>query len=200
MTTLGRNLGGTVKGIIFNLIEDAFVADHGDVLWDQVLAEAGVSGCYTALGTYATGDLTALVAAGARRLEISEAVLLRSLGRRAIQGLAAHSPRFFEPHNSVTPFLLTLNDVIHREVRKLHVDADPPEFGFEQEGPERLVVHYRSRRQLCALAEGMIEGAAHMFGQTSDLLHRECTHQGADHCIMLATFSPATAGAGDGRR
>lgn len=189
-----------MKGIIFNLVEDAFVAEHGEVLWDQVLDDAGVSGCYTALGNYPTDDLTALVTAGARRLDQSEAELLRSLGRRAIGGLATHSPRFFEPHDSVTPFLLTLNDVIHTEVRKLHVDADPPEFWFEQEGPERLVVHYRSRRQLCALAEGMIEGAARLFDQTADLVHQECTHRGADHCVMLAVFSPTAAGAGDARR
>lgn len=188
-----------MKGIIFNLVEEAFVADHGEVLFDQLLDDAGVTGHYTALGTYPTSELTALVAAGARRLEMPEADLLRSLGLRAIQGLAAHSPRFFESHDSVTPFLLTLNDVIHAEVRKLHADADPPKFWFEREGPERLLIHYRSRRQLCALAEGMIEGAARLFGQSADLLHRDCTFRGADHCVMLATFSTATAEAGVGR-
>lgn len=187
-----------MKGIIFNLVEDAFVADHGERLWDEVLDESGVSGHYTALGTYPTNDLMALVAAGARRLEMSEADLLRGIGRRAIKGLAAHSPRFFEPHNSVTPFLLTLNDVIHVEVRKLHVDSDPPAFWFEQVAPESLVVNYRSRRQLCSLAEGMIEGAAGLFDQSAAMVHQECTHHGANHCILLASFSPVTAEAGVG--
>ena len=179
-----------MKGIIFSLVEDAIVSDHGEATWDRLLTDTGLSGVYTALGNYPTDELVALVDAGSKTLDLPPDELLRTIGPHAVRGLVARYPQFVAPHDSVRPFLLTLNDVIHAEVRKLHPDARPPDFWFEDDDPDLLVVHYQSERRLCALAVGMIEGAADHFGQVAEVGHVQCLHDGADHCVLHVTFAP----------
>ncbi|MBB6629291.1 heme NO-binding domain-containing protein [Nocardioides sp. KIGAM211] len=182
-----------MKGIIFNLVEDAVVAEHGEAVWDTLLDAAGLEGAYTALGDYPDADLVALVGAGAAALDVTPDDLTRHLGSAALLGLQRRYPQFFEPHTSAGDFLLTLNDVIHPEVRKLHRNASPPDFWFDGQTPDSLVIHYRSRRRLCALAEGMIVGAAAHYGQTATLEQTSCMNDGADHCVIHASFAASFA-------
>lgn len=177
-----------MKGIIFNLVEDAVVARYGEAAWDAVLDDAGLDGVYTSLGNYPDTDLVALVGAGSRLLEVPAPDLTRAIGESAARGLAEQYPGFFEPHASVRPFLLTLNEVIHTEVRKLHADSSPPDFWFDGDDPDTLVIHYRSGRRLCHLAEGMITGAAAHYGQSARLEQTTCMLEGADHCTIHASF------------
>lgn len=185
-----------MKGIIFNLVEDAVLEAHGQRAWDQVLERADLDGAYTALGNYPDTDLVALVEAASSLLGLEPRDLTRQLGRAALTGLATRYPRFFEPYDSVRPFLLTINDVIHPEVRKLHADAQPPDFWFDVVDEDTLVIHYQSQRRLCALAEGMVEGAAAHYGQRATVVHGQCMLEGATHCTMTASFSRVGAGAG----
>ena len=48
---------------------------------------------------------------------------------------------------------------------------------------------YRSQRKLCALAEGLIEGAAEQFGETVTIRHPQCMHRGDEHCRLELTFA-----------
>lgn len=180
-----------MKGIIFNVVEDAVTAAHGEEAWDALLEKAGVDGAYTALGNYPDSDLVDLIEAGSVMLGAPPEELTRQLGHAALLGLAQRYPHFFAPFDSVRPFLLTLNDVIHPEVRKLHTDAAPPDFWFGDDDPDGLVIHYRSERRLCTLAEGMVAGAAAHFGQRADVEHGQCMREGADHCVLFTTFKDA---------
>lgn len=178
-----------MKGILFNVVEDAIVAEHGEDTWDRLLDEAGLDGAFTAVGDYPDGSLFALVAAGSAALDVPAADLTRRLGQAALGGLAQRYPHFFTPHTDARSFLLTLNDVIHPEVRKLHKNANPPEFWFDADEPAALVVHYRSERGLCALAEGMILGTGTHYDESVTVEHVACAHEGADHCILNVTFA-----------
>ena len=40
-----------MKGIIFNLLEDVVVRNHGEDPWDQLLTATGLDGAYTSLGS-----------------------------------------------------------------------------------------------------------------------------------------------------
>ena len=182
-----------MKGIIFNLVEDSVVDAHGLETWDHILEKAGLDGAYTALGNYPDADFVALVSAGSSLLGIEPPDLTRAIGRASLSRLAERFPRFFTPHDSVRDFLLTLNDVIHPEVLKLHHDSTPPAFWFDEPDRDRLVVHYRSQRRLCALAEGLIEGAAQHYGQVATVNQTQCMLEGADHCTLDTSISTAGA-------
>jgi hypothetical protein len=180
-----------VKGIIFTMVEEAVVAEHGEAVWDGLLTDAGLDGAYTALGDYPDAELVALVEAGSARLDVDPDDLTRHLGHAALLGLSRRYPHFFAPHDAARPFLLTLNGVIHAEVRKLHPETQPPDFWFDATDSETLLVHYRSRRRLCMLAEGMIGGAATCFGERAQITQTACLRDGADHCVLETTFTAA---------
>jgi hypothetical protein len=178
-----------VKGLIFNLAEDVVSGAHGPDLWDELLDASGVDGVYTSLGRYPDDDLHRLINAGAEVLEVPPSDVLRGIGTGAMPLLADRYPEFFEPHTSARSFTLTVNDIIHPEVRKLYPGAEVPEFDFDESDPDSLVITYRSARKLCALAEGLIEGAAAHFGERVEISQVRCMHRGHDCCVIRCVFA-----------
>jgi hypothetical protein len=180
-----------MKGVIFNLAEEVISDGFGDEVWDDVLDASGLDGAFTSLGNYPDANLVSLVGAASARLGLPADEVVRTLGKGALPRLAERYPAFFTPHRSTRPFLLTLNEIIHAEVRKLYPDADVPEFGFDTSDPEWLVMHYRSHRQLCALAEGFVLGAATYYGEDAVIEQTACMLTGADACELRCRFLPA---------
>jgi hypothetical protein len=182
-------LEGLVKGIVFNLLEEVVTRELGADAWDALLESASLDGAYTSLGSYDDSQMLGLVGAASRALEQSPADVLRWFGRRAIPLLADRYPQFFTPHSSSRAFVLTLNDIIHPEVRKLYPGAQVPEFTFTASSDGRLRIEYQSTRQLCALAAGMMEGAADHFGETVEVEESACMHDGAGACVFQVRFA-----------
>ena len=124
-----------MKGVIFNLAEEVIVASYGEHTWDALLDAAGLDGSYTSLGSYPDTDLFRLVDAASSSLGTPAADVVRSLGEGALPLLAGRYPAFFDGHASTRSFVMTLNDVIHSEVRKLYPGAQVPEFDFDDSDP-----------------------------------------------------------------
>jgi len=181
-----------MKGIVFNLFSTIVIREHGEDAWDDMLASTGLSGVYTSLGNYPDEELVKLVEAGRERLGMTDAGgLLRWFGRRATPILAQRYPAFFLPQKSTRQFLLTVNEIIHPEVQKIYPGADVPVFDFDASSDDVLVMGYRSRRKLCALAQGFAEGAADYYGEVVAIQHAACMHDGAERCVFNLRFSPA---------
>ena len=176
-----------MKGIIFNLLEDVVVDNYGDRTWNELLDAAGLDGVYTSLGNYDDSEITALVSAAATALSTTDGEVLRWFGQRAIPGMAKRWPEFFAPHRNSLPFLISLNDVIHPEVRKLYSGAFCPHFDFAAPAENKLTIGYRSPRKLCDLAHGFIIGAGEHYGETLSVKHSECMHDGSDRCLITVT-------------
>lgn len=176
-----------MKGIIFHLLENVVVDAYGEPTWDELLDAAGLDGVYTSLGSYDDAEIMALVSAAAAKLSLPEGEVLRWFGQRAIPGMAKRWPEFFATHQKTMPFLLSLNDVIHPEVRKLYSGAYCPHFAFTSPPDGSLTIGYRSPRQLCDLAHGFILGAGDHYGEALVVQHRECMHDGADSCLIAVT-------------
>ncbi|ROR92004.1 heme NO-binding domain-containing protein [Nocardioides aurantiacus] len=182
-----------MKGVILNLVEEAVVLAHGDEVWDTLLERAGLEGAWTSLGSYPDEELPLLVEAGAQLFDVAPEELARDLGRHAARGLAQRHPEHFARCEDTLGFLRTLDEVVHREVRKLHPDASPPRFTVtEVAGPvpgggRALDVHYRSARRLCWLAVGMIEGTGTVYGETTEVRHQVCQLHDAPQCTLRVT-------------
>lgn len=179
-----------MKGIIFNLVEEVVTNEHGADTWDALLDESGVEGAYTSLGSYPDDDLHKLVMAASSALGAPPADIVRSLGQSALPLLAVRYPAFFEGHDCRS-FLLTLNDIIHPEVRKLYPGADVPDFSFGETSADVLEIGYVSARKLCALAEGFVLGAAAHFGESVIIDQTECMNRGDDRCVIVVRFGAA---------
>lgn len=177
-----------MKGIVFNLLEAAVSREYGEAVWDDLLDAAGLDGAYTSLGSYDDAEVLRLVDAAATALQLTPQELLRWFGRSAMPLLAARYPDFFTGNADARSFLLTLNSIIHPEVRKLYPGAVTPVFDFDTTSSDVLRIGYRSPRKLCALAEGFILGAATQFHQEAEISQPQCVHRGDDRCVFDVRF------------
>jgi hypothetical protein len=179
-----------MKGIVFNLLEELVCREYGEETWDELLDQAAVGGAYTSLGNYADDEMMRLVGAAAVRLSLTPEDILRWFGRHSMPLLVTKYPVFFAQHRDARSFALTLNTIIHPEVRKVYPGANPPEFDFDSSVPDVLLIGYQSPRRLCSLAQGFLEGAADHYGQELVYEHLQCMRHGADKCLSRVRFSP----------
>jgi hypothetical protein len=177
-----------VKGVVFNLLEQLVARDFGEDTWDALLEASELDGVYTSLGSYPDEDLAKLVDAASDALAMPTDEVVVWLGRNALPLFAERYPQLFAPHDSTRPFVLTLNDIIHPEVRKLYPGADVPVFDFEVR-EELLVMGYRSPRKLCSFAVGLLLGAADHFGEQLTIAQPLCMKRGDDQCVLEIEFT-----------
>lgn len=171
-----------MKGVIFNLLEDAVIDEHGLQAWAGLVDNAGLKGGWSSLGSYPDAELLALVEGAATALGQPIPDILRWFGQRALPLLAARYPGLFAGHRGSRSFIRSINDIIHPEVRKLHPGAACPHFHFHDLDDGRMVLAYQSPRRLCRLAEGFAQGAAAHYGETIFIEHMSCMIDGDPVC------------------
>lgn len=173
-----------MKGVVFNLLEQVVIKKHGEMVWDNLLEATKLPGAYTTLGSYPDEEMEALVGAASLALNAPASEILRWFGRAAMPLLASHYPAFFTPHQNARSFVMSVNSIIHPEVRKLYAGAGCPHFHFEDAADGALVLGYNSARKLCALAHGFIEGAGDHYHQVVAVDHPRCMHKGDANCLL----------------
>jgi hypothetical protein len=182
-----------MKGVIFHVVEQVVIAEHGEDTWDLLLERAGASGVYTTLGTYDDAELGAIVHAAADALGETAADVLHWVGVRAFPHLARAHPQLVAHHGTARALFLGLNRIIHPEVRKLYPDSVVPHFHFEAGADGTLHMTYESPRGLCHLASGLAAGAAAHFGETLGTTHLTCQHRGDARCTIALDFRDAVS-------
>ncbi|WP_374275012.1 heme NO-binding domain-containing protein [Brevundimonas sp.] len=179
-----------MKGVVFNLLEEAVGRAFGPDTWDTLIEMSGVSGAYSSLGNYPDEEIEALVAAAGQALSLDRDAVLRWFGVNAMPILAELYPDFFRAPDA-RAFVEGVNDIIHSEVRKLYPGAACPHFRLQAHPSGDLVMDYLSTRNMCALAQGFVEGAAAWFGESVEFQHTSCTQHGAPHCTFQIAWGPA---------
>ncbi|OKH68343.1 hypothetical protein EB72_01145 [Mycobacterium sp. SWH-M1] len=175
-----------MKGVLFNVVEDAVSQQWGEEMWDALLLDCELDGAYTALGNYPDAELVALARAAAVRLDQSVDDVLRILGRFAFPPLLARYRSEEQPPVSMRAFLPTVNDLIHPEVLKLYPGASVPRFILRDTGTH-LELDYVSVRSMCMLAEGLVLGVAEYYGEHVDVDQLSCKQRGDDRCTIRIT-------------
>lgn len=173
-----------MKGIVFNLLEEAVVQHFGQDAWDDLLDTAGAAGAYTSLGNYSDDEIVALVSTAAAKLSMSNADVLRWFGEQAMPLLKQRYPTLFAQHSSSRSFVLSVNSIIHPEVRKLYSGANCPFFHFRETSDHTVSMGYESSRRMCDLAHGFVKGAAKLYCEEVEITHHTCMNHGADKCLM----------------
>lgn len=173
-----------MKGVVFNLLEAVVERRFGPDAWDELLAGAGLDGAYASIASYDDAEFAVLLAGMEARLGLSRGAALRWFGESAMPLLKERYPALFAPHNSSRGFVLSVNNVIHPEVRKTYAGAACPMFGFREEADGTVCVAYGSSRRMCDLAEGFVRGAASLFCEEVEVTHKSCMNHGAEKCLM----------------
>ena len=170
-----------------NLLNEMVEQEMGLAAWNSALEEAGLTGVYTAAGRYDDRELLSLVSIFAARTGKPEQELVSAFGKFMFPAFKERYPQLIDDELGLLDFLSTIEDVIHVEVLKLYPDASVPTFTYERPADNRLEMRYDSPRRLCALAVGLIDGAAEHYGESYDLQHSPCMHEGAAYCGLNVT-------------
>jgi hypothetical protein len=154
-----------MKGIVFNIFERFVQQTWSLDVWEEVLdsTELITKDPFVGPGDYPDADMFALVGTVCARFQLDVPTALRTFGRFAFAELSAATPQFVASFTHPKPFLMTLGDIVHRDVKKLYPAATPPEIDAIDTGPDRLRLVYASKRGLGELAHGLIEGVSDHF-------------------------------------
>jgi hypothetical protein len=165
-----------MRGVIFLMFESFVVERRGfdayEALLEGVAGRLASGDSFIGPNTYRAEDLVALVDAEAAAAGLAREPLLRDLGRFAFPRLAMRFAWLCAGHRRLPAFL----SYLHRIARETA--------GFElEQTPAALRIAYRSPRHLCALAEGLLEGAATHFNTTLPLAKLACVDRGDPRCV-----------------
>src|SRR5688500_2593838 len=111
-----------MKGIIFNQLEVMVTTAFGPDAWDALLQQTDLRTSekyFVGPRNYPDEDLFALVATASRITGRSPEDLIHSFGQFLFPALAGAYPTFIKPGMNAKSFLMTVDRVIHIEVRKL---------------------------------------------------------------------------------
>lgn len=180
-----------MKGVIFNIAEQFIIDNYGEEALDEVMASCDLitKEPFVGPGTYPDEDMIEMVVKGAAKIGITPAELLVKLGRYTFGKLAERHPNFLEHIPSAKAFLLTVDKVIHVEVRKLYNGTVLPTFTYEEPSEKELIIVYYSERKLYALMEGLIDGVADYFKEKISQKHRILEQDGHEVCEFHIHFN-----------
>jgi hypothetical protein len=179
-----------MKGVVFNLLEAFVVQTFGDEAWEAVLEKSGHAGSvWVGPGTYPDEHLMAVAGVAAQHAGLPLKTAVRAFGKFSFGGLGRRHPDIVARFADPVSMLEGIESVIHVEVRKLMPEAVTPRILAERRPDGRLAVSYESRRGLCALLEGLLEGMGDHYGVNVTLEKSACQHDGAARCEYLVSFS-----------
>jgi len=179
-----------MKGIIFNLLEDFIVEGWGAEKFERAFERCPIQAQvpYVGPSTYPDAHLLAIIDAVSAELGIGSAEAIRGFGRFAFPRLAEKFSVFVREYQHPKPFLKTVHGIIHLEVRKVYVNSEPPLITFQDPAPDRLLMQYTSRRNLCPFFAGLVEGSGDYFKVPIALTQTQCTLAGAASCEFSLQF------------
>ena len=144
-----------VKGIVFIRFIDMAEERYGFQVMNSLLDKAtiGSDGAYTAVGNYGHLELIQLPTLLSPHAGESVPNLRKAYGEIQFSTLMHKTGIGVDtPDNNILSFLKTIDNVIHRDVRKLYPDAALPRFSWRELGSNELELTYSSTRPLAHLA------------------------------------------------
>ncbi|TQV73778.1 guanylate cyclase [Aliikangiella marina] len=181
-----------MQGLIYTILADMVIDMKGIPFWNEVIRESNVAskGAYTTGVQYDDEELFAIVEYLEKALELPQAEIIKLYGVHLFPILLEKMPVGSLEMSSMKRFLLQIDEVIHKEVKRVNPDVYLPEFQYIDPGKDELVMLYRSKRKLCPLSEGLIIGAGKHFNTEVTINHPICMHDGADHCRLEIIMVP----------
>jgi hypothetical protein len=119
---------------------------------------------------------------------------LKDLGFYSFFKLNEHYPRFATSFTHPKDFLMSVESIIHVEVRKLYKDSYLPTFIYKDPAPDKLIITYFSKRKLYSLMEGLINGVGAYFKTPIEQTHKIYTKDGKEYCDFELTFGEVGTG------
>lgn len=185
----GRAWGGGGKathGIIFAELKKYVVARLGGQAWNDLLEAAGLGQrIYLPSEAYPDEELVALVSTASRITGKPAQALLEDYGEFIAGDLVTLYRAQIDPAWRTLDLIEHTEQLIHRQVRLKIPGARPPELEALREGPDKVRLVYRSRRQLCGVAKGIARGIARHYQEDVTVTEDQCMLRGDKTCDIL---------------
>lgn len=179
-----------MQGSIYTSFSEMVIERMGMTVWNDLLAKVSPTseGVYTNGMQYDDSEIMALVTELSKIIKIDVPTLVRTFGEYLFIHLYNNSPANLSHINNLKDFLIYIDNVIHKEVKRVYPQAYLPSFEFNETPDNNLVMFYQSKRKLCYLSEGLILSASKHFNQPITIDHPECMHDGAEKCKLIISF------------
>ncbi|WP_135821873.1 heme NO-binding domain-containing protein [Halostella litorea] len=175
-----------MHGIIHKSLKEYVEDRMSDGAWDALLDEAGIEPkLYLPVSHYPDEEVTAIVTTIADNAGRSERAVQRDFG----EFLAPELLDTFKAHvkdDWDTLDVLARLEAIYEGIEQSSDDTSPPAVETARDG-DTVTVVYRSDRELCAMAEGIVHGVAADRGESVSVDQPVCVHEGDDHCELVVT-------------
>lgn len=171
-----------MKGLVFTEFQEMVSQQFGDDMVDDLIdsCELASEGAYTAVGTYDSAELVAMVVELSERTGAEVPALIRAFGHHLGKVFTQKFGDFFAEVDSTIEFLKRIDNHIHVEVAKLYPDAELPVFSFDESHAQHFVLNYESSRGFADLAQGLIEETMKYYGENF-VIERTDSQQGEKH-------------------
>ena len=177
-------------------IEDMVVMHHGEPVWEQIKAKAGLDvDIFISSESYPDETTYQLVGAASAVLDVPAEQVLIGFGEHWVLHTAQESyGGLMQAAGKTLPeFLRNLPD-FHSRVALIFPRLQPPRFECTGVTDGALKLHYYSHRQgLAPFVVGLMLGLGKMFKTPVTVRLLDAKADGADHDVFDVTWTPAPA-------
>jgi Haem-NO-binding len=178
-----------MHGVIFTSLREYVTAAHGNELAADVFAGQP---SFEVDQAYPDEQLVRLIGRTAQASGREVDAVLHDFGLfTAITTFPRLYPAFFAVAPSAREFLLTVEARIHELVRATIPNAAPPELAITPLDDDGVSIIYASRRGLCVLLRGLVQGTASHYGEQATLEEQACMRRGDPACRFAVRLTPA---------
>lgn len=172
-----------MHGLIHLQLQRFVESRHGAEGWRELNRRAGLeSRVITGLESYPDEDMTRLVTEAVGLTGVPAVELLEAFGQFLAPVYLSVYASLVKPEWRTLDLLENTERTIHRVVRVRQPGAAPPELKVERTSSTEVLVTYGSKRRLCAVARGIIAGAAAHYEELVHVTERTCMLRGSDAC------------------
>jgi len=180
-------------GMINRGLQEMVLAQHGETGWQAICEKAGAKDTiFVRMDTYPDSLTFNIVGAASAVLGASAEELMRRFGKFWISYASneGYGPLLDEAGDTLVEMLENLDELHFRlgnvfplyGTQKGFDKMMPPQFTVTDKTANRVLVHYRSKREgLAPMVVGLIEGLAERCGTTVKVAQVAQKSAGADH-------------------
>lgn len=172
-----------MHGIIFIQLQKFVETNYENHTWHALLKDADLSHrIYLPFKEYPDEDVMSIVTRISSATKVPTGTLLEDFGTFIVGDLVKLYGSFINRDWRTLDLIENTEEMVHKALRRRDPNAKPPVISCLRQHSNSLIVIYRSHRQMCAVAKGIIRGVGKYYQEIINVEESKCMHNGHDHC------------------
>lgn len=172
-----------MHGVVHKALEEYVVDRAGEDAWEAIVDRTDVEPTlYLPVSYYDDGEIEAILTALSSMAVQDRREIERSFGRRLAPELLSTFGAHVGDDWTLLELLANLDAVV-ADVGAATDRATLPEIDCRRDGAA-AVVTYRSEREYCGIARGILEGLVDAFDANATVSTEDCVRDGAEACTF----------------